>query len=421
MVFYTPPANSLSSPDQTGTLAPLEGVIHRGLTAISISAFLSIWSTVLLFGYICWRLASCKERGQQNHVNQYVAVLLNLVFADLLQAIGFSLSLHWLRLDSITADTAACRAQGFFINAGDVGAAFFTLAMAVLLFCDIVLERRIKRYPYFLAIIGGIWILDFFLASIGIAVYGEEFYRRAGMWCWINERYMSERLALHYIWVLVTEFGTAVLYTVMFVILWRRVREMMWEGDDVHIRRRAQSAAWSVVAYPIVYMVCTLPAVIARLSIMNGQKVGYVELSIVGFMLVTNGWLDVILYSTTRRSLITGQTLQDRSVHALDTFAMCRGEDVGSVAEKHNEIVHTEELRPEASPSNSWEKDTIGRGNVNESKARDFTVELDAIWRPQMNGSDVRAQSLNWETLERVSSHHERRLRQTASTIGVAR
>ncbi|EME38493.1 hypothetical protein DOTSEDRAFT_99908, partial [Dothistroma septosporum NZE10] len=287
------------------TLSPIEGDIRRGLQAIATAACFSIGSTMFLFGYLSWRMLTWKQRGYA-HVNQYVAILLNLVFADLVQAIGFSLSLHWLQGNSITAGTSACWIQGWFINAGDVGACFFTLTMGVLLFCDIVLESRIKRYPILIAIIAGIWALDFFLASVGIALHPTDFYRRAGMWCWVNEKYLDERLAFHYIWVLTTEFGTVVLYTIMFITLWRRVRHVKWDGEDIHLRRRAQSAAWSVIAYPIVYVVCTLPAVIARLGIMTGRKVGYVEFSVVGFMLTSNGWLDVILYTTTRRSLITG-------------------------------------------------------------------------------------------------------------------
>lgn len=116
---------------------------------------------------------------------------------------------------------------------------------------------------------------------------------------------------------------------------------MRWMNEEGRLRCRAEAAARSVIAYPLVYVVCTLPAVIARLRIMAGGKVGtYVlpkqltaflratflvddfwtpadlvaprisnELIAVGALLASSGWLDVITYSVTRYSLIFGTVI----------------------------------------------------------------------------------------------------------------
>lgn len=84
---------------------------------------------------------------------------------------------------------------------------------------------------------------------------------------------------------------------------------------------RAESAARSVIAYPIVYVICTLPAVIGRLRLVAGDKVGFTEFTVIGVMMCSNGWLDVLLYTITRKSLIFGPAMPNGEVHALETFS----------------------------------------------------------------------------------------------------
>lgn len=106
----------------------------------------------------------------------------------------------------------------------------------------------------------------------------------------------------------------------MFVVLWRRVRGFFYADSDIS-QMRAESAARSVIAYPLVYVVCTLPAVVGRLRIVAGDKVGFTEFSVIGVMMCSNGWLDVLLYTITRRSLIFGPAMPNDEAHALETFS----------------------------------------------------------------------------------------------------
>lgn len=129
---------------------------------------------------------------------------------------------------------------------------------------------------------------------------------------------MPERLWLHYVWLLLTEFCVVILYTLMFVILWRRIRSFFYVSSENQLR--AESAARTAISYPIIYVVCTLPAVVTRLRIMTGRKASTEELTFFGVMLTSSGWLDVLLYMLTRRSLIAGPTIQNQDAHGLDTF-----------------------------------------------------------------------------------------------------
>lgn len=218
---------------------------------------------------------------------------------------------------------------------GDVGSAVFTLAMACHLFADVVFDYRLD-YTAFLAAMIAFWTFTYFCSTIGVIVHPSDFFMRAGMWCWISEKYMAERLWLHYVWILATEFGVVVIYALMFVVLWRRIRKFFYVSDDRQVR--AESAARSVVVYPAVYVLCTLPAVIARLKVswqvdntvrrlilttkqmMAGGKVGVKELTVVGVLMTSNGWLDCLVYALTRKSLIFGPAIQNDGVHGLETF-----------------------------------------------------------------------------------------------------
>lgn len=83
---------------------------------------------------------------------------------------------------------------------------------------------------------------------------------------------------------------------------------------------RARRAAKAIILYPMVYVICTLPLVTARLSSTAGREVGFTELSVAGAMISCNGWVDVMLYCLTRRALIFVDSRAAGDMRALDTF-----------------------------------------------------------------------------------------------------
>ncbi|CAK4033066.1 family A G -coupled receptor [Lecanosticta acicola] len=345
------------------TLSPLPPGLRRGMISVTFIGFLSFAAASLLFMHLVYRIITWKHRGYAR-LNQYVALLTNLIFADVIQGIGWSLDVLWLRHDSIDAGSTACWTQGWFLTTGDVGICVFSFLLAVHLFADIVFDRRLRHIP-FLACLVACWIFSFFCASIGIAVHPKDFYMRAGAWCWIHEKYMPERLWLHYFWILICEFATVVLYTLMFVILWRRVKVFFYSNGDVHLR--AESAARCVIFYPLIYTACTLPAVVIRLRAMTGHKASYAELCAIGVMIGSNGWADVLLYTTTRHSLIFGPAIPDADASALDTFGTWPGrrrEEAVGIEEGIG--TQDREVRPNMSQSEDREsnEDLFRAGNI---------------------------------------------------------
>ncbi|TKA69309.1 hypothetical protein B0A55_07951 [Friedmanniomyces simplex] len=304
------------------TLAPLPPILHRGLMAVAVCGFLSFLTSVALFARLAFRLVTWKRKSQAR-VNQFILLLFNLVFADVQQSIAFLLNTDWLRRNAIDVASPTCWAQGWFVSTGDLASGVFTLAIAVHSFLDIVHDFRLGHRA-FLACVAVLWTFVYACALIGLALHPADFYVRAGAWCWINAQYSRERLWLHYLWVIIAEFGTLLIYALTFLILRRRVRESFYTTSDTQLR--AQSAAKLIIAYPIVYVLCTLPLVTARLTAMAGAPVSFPALCVAGALITSNGWLDVLLYTLTRRAILSGggpgDALLDERHRALDTFRL---------------------------------------------------------------------------------------------------
>lgn len=298
------------------TLPELPDALYRGLIAVSILAFLSLVSTTALFFYLGLRLFTWKQR-RQVQANQFVVLIFNLILADIQQSVAFVINSEWVRQNSIVVGGSACWVQGWFISTGDLSSGLFTFAIAVHSLADIVYDYRVSQRVFKLSLIL-LWTFNYACAGIGIAMHSSDFYVRAGAWCWINMKYINERLWLHYFWIIIAEFGTVVIYAAILIILRRRVQESLYTTSAAQLR--AQSAMKLIIAYPTIYVVCTLPLVIARLKTMAGYKVDFVELCVAAAMITSNGWLDVLLYSMTRSSIIFGSDITNGNIRALETF-----------------------------------------------------------------------------------------------------
>lgn len=116
---------------------------------------------------------------------------------------------------------------------------------------------------------------------------------------------------------LFSEFGTVLVYALIYTILIHRIRSNYYSVEEAkHVR----SIANLMVVYPLVYVVCTLPLASARMASMSGHPPSLARLCLSGAMITSNGWLDVLLYTCTRRIMIfSDEPPSDRN--GIDTFA----------------------------------------------------------------------------------------------------
>lgn len=107
------------------------------------------------------------------------------------------------------------------------------------------------------------------------------------------------------------------MYISLVVILHLRVKKNYYTAP--HKALQARSAARLMMAYPVIYCVCTLPLVTARLAGMAGGNPGYVYICVGGAFITSNGWLDVLLYTLTRSRYIVQGDVED-TAGVIDTF-----------------------------------------------------------------------------------------------------
>ncbi|SMY29789.1 unnamed protein product [Zymoseptoria tritici ST99CH_1A5] len=301
-------------------LINLPPVLHHGLSAIAVLGTLSLITSSCLFCALAVQLLTSR-RKLNARVVQFLILIFNLFCADIQQSIAFALNAVWVFEDAVLVGTRTCVAQGWFLSIGDMASGVFTSAIAIHCFMDIILGYRM-RHRWFSLCVAGLWMFVYALALGGVLSHldkSDMYYTRAGAWCFINKKYIEDRIWLHYFWLVAFEFCTALVYTTIVVILRQRIRSERCFLSRAE-RRAAEIAVRSMVWYPLVHGLCTLPLVIIRLRAMAGQQNSFAGLCVAGALITSCGWLDVLLFLMTRRA-VPNMALAGENVGVLATFA----------------------------------------------------------------------------------------------------
>lgn len=211
------------------TLSPLPPVLKHGLAAVSFFGFLSFITTVALLAYLIfmilrWLLrpshnahlttgkvvtvqehdlpdehlcpqpdvppprpnASILQRIRDDPPNQFLVLILNLLFADAQQAMAFLLNASWLGRNAVVVGNSMCWAQGWFVSTGDLSSSIFITMIAVHTYLSVCHGYRMQTWVFYLMITFG-WLFNYFMAILGIIITknGADtggFYVRAGAW-----------------------------------------------------------------------------------------------------------------------------------------------------------------------------------------------------------------------------------------------
>ncbi|KAL3463104.1 G protein-coupled glucose receptor regulating Gpa2-domain-containing protein [Aspergillus heterothallicus] len=287
------------------SIDPLPHDHRRGLVAVFVMAILSTIATLILIGFITYRLIFWRSNyARYIGYNQYIILIYNLVIADLIQSLAFLLCAKWYAENKVQTSTAACFLQGFWLQIGDPASGIFILAIAFHTFYMVALGRKLS-YRVFVTIVIGLWVFVAILVIIPLGAHGKDVFVPAGAWCWISEEYEPIRLWTHYVWIFLAEFGTLSLYTVLWFQLRRRIKQSAILGST-HIEslRRLRRVVGYMVIYPIAYIVLSLPLAAGRMATARGDTPGVVYFCVSGAMITSSGLVDVLLYTLTRKNLI---------------------------------------------------------------------------------------------------------------------
>ncbi|KAK3938795.1 G protein-coupled glucose receptor regulating Gpa2-domain-containing protein [Diplogelasinospora grovesii] len=385
------------------TLSPLPDGHRQGLAAAAVFASLSIASCTTVLFYLTyklttWHIKTRKEarittgsapvidfnlglaerhfhagdnagssqeaapvatnpRKTKPHPNQFLVLIYSLLLADIHQAAAFLLNAVWVSHNGIEVRTSACFAQGWLVSTGDLASSLFITAIAVHTYMALVWNYRPPQRALYLVVVG-LWAFNYLLAILGPAMTdnGREhggFYVRAAAWCWVNVKYETYRLVLHYLYIFMSLVLTSILYILIFLSLRRRLVQQSPQSEfpTTTPHARSQSTASATAArkpslagtaagqaganphssghqtafllYPVIYVVCTAPLALGRIATMAGVKVPTSFFCTAGALIASNGWLDVLLWGMTRHKLLFSSDIGAEDT-GLATFTFMR-------------------------------------------------------------------------------------------------
>jgi len=296
------------------------------------------------------------ERLRKEPPNQFLILVYNLFFADIQQAIAFLLNVTWLTNDAIAVGTPACWAQGWFVSVGDLASSVFITAIAMHTYLGVIQGYRLPTWAFYGAL-ASMWGFVYGMALLGIIITNNGandggLYVRAGAWCWINSAYQDLRLYLHYLWIFLSLALTTVIYLVIYFHLHFQRKQIERDqhypnpdpnsgmtpsvapssprsmASDLTLKRLPaipESARHpTFLLYPLIYVLCTVPLAAGRIASMAGNDVSLGYFCFAGAMIASAGWLDVVLYSTTRRAIVFSGEAPPSQDTGIETFAFMR-------------------------------------------------------------------------------------------------
>ncbi|KIM75979.1 hypothetical protein PILCRDRAFT_826830 [Piloderma croceum F 1598] len=254
--------------------------------------------------------------------------MISLFLFDLVAAIGKTIFVKWLHEGKVYTG-GFCTAQGVLMQLGDAGSALATLAIAIHTF--VVVMWGLYRRPYFIAYtaVGITWLFLAIFIAVHVTAHNRGaslFYTPVGYWCFIGNNHNIERYTGQYVWILLTMFVSLITYTLL--SFWARgnltVSPTHWwkfrvyadsivqEVDPDGCRRRAIG----MIAYPVVFIIVSLPLTIIRLKTHFGS-VGNLSPNFtlaVESIYALAGAFNVLLFIFTRSDLLFSRNLSDRRV-----------------------------------------------------------------------------------------------------------
>lgn len=144
--------------------------------------------------------------------------------------------------------------------------------------------------------------------------------------CWITSNYQELRLYLHYLWIFICLVATSVIYLAIVIYLLTHRKpiasscQQTSPGTQYATQEQKLREISSFLAYPLIYLLCTVPIATARIGSMVKHEAPVLFYSVAGSLLASAGLLDVLLYSLTRKSIVFSGQKPPTQDTGLETF-----------------------------------------------------------------------------------------------------
>jgi len=261
------------------------------------------------------------------------------------------MNIKWA-VDATVRPGTYCSAQGTIKQMSDVGSAMSTLIISlhtlrVLCFWktsnvdgrkDTEKSEPNVGLNHSLVVVACLWVAVGLLVTVNIAINGvDRFYGPTGYWCWIRAEYSVQRTVNDFAFMWMTTLCNIIIYGILFLNFRGYITT---DGWHIRIRRKPERfdvlgparQAYSLLSYPLVYILSILPLSIARYSSFAHHYVSFAVLCFVDIIYLSLGLLNVLLFSFTRPYLlphdqpIPDATSESRpSITGISTFPCGRG------------------------------------------------------------------------------------------------
>ncbi|KAF7594081.1 hypothetical protein BBP40_010218 [Aspergillus hancockii] len=284
----------------------LTGGDKAGFIAMGVIALCSFIASFSLLSFLTYRFIFWRRYYKHPlAANQYVVLIYNLLLIDIQQATAFLICLHWVARGYVYYPSAACVLQGWWIQTGDPGSGLFIMVIAMHTGAVVLRGRQLPHWT-FVSCVVGLWAFIILLGLVPVGLFGSKTFviSEAG-WCWISSEHETERLWVHYLWIFLSEFGTVVLYGILFFHLRRRMNQaaMLRQGHQESLKRLNRVVIYMVI-YPFVYLILSLPLAAGRMSTARHIIPSKRYFAVAGSLMALSGLVDVVVYTLTRRHLL---------------------------------------------------------------------------------------------------------------------
>ncbi|KAI1796607.1 hypothetical protein LXA43DRAFT_566452 [Ganoderma leucocontextum] len=302
-----------------------------GVAVLAVISCISATVLVLLLvaiGISAWntRKSSSANLFVRSHVAAY---FLSLLFCEVAQTIGSIMSIRWIQEKAVSYE-AYCTVQGAFKHLADVGTACWSLIIAFNTFWILFLKWQPGKLMFISTVLTGWAFIVAIVASGPTAIQREDagpFYAISGYWCWISDQYSAERITMDYMIM----FLSVLLSFMMYSLIFFRLRgDLLGQGWRVRLRRQRDlpenmprsvdthviNITRGMLLYPVAYTVLLLPIAVCRFAEWSGHQVPFGATIFSDAIFLLSGFVDVVLFLTTRR-VLPMHTLLPRRVSTL--------------------------------------------------------------------------------------------------------
>ncbi|KAG8721362.1 hypothetical protein FRC08_013725 [Ceratobasidium sp. 394] len=391
-------------------------------SAVSIAVLLSYIARYTFSS----RNVSPMARGIRAFSHSALGVYLySLLISDMVQGLGFAVSLKWASEGGIHRSTA-CIAQGVLLQVGNLGGALWSIALAYHTFSLLFLVKRPSIWATRIVLAAG-WAIIIVIPIVGPYTIQNvdksgHFYGVLGPWCWIGPGYQREWYLFLYAWVCLALVNSFAMYGLVYLHLSGHLSlkngKLDWKIPSVNgglnclssnaahdttsgshpsgpgssaggytphatdpnrVSKHLRRIARRLMLYPLAYSTVTIPIVILRIGSTSGWKAPVPYPIFCGAIYACEGMANVLLFIATRRSLIQqaeAEAVRPR-VHISISQAVVREDAWGA------QPIHLHELskanRPEELDGISDKVDLERDGSV---KRESRTPDAERKWEP---------------------------------------